>query len=1136
MKFSDSKSVTTNWKSTNLVELEKHIINYWRTNKIPEKTINSTIDKHEIVFVDGPPFCTGNMHFGHVLVSTVKDILARYYTMKGFRVDRRNGWDTHGVPIEQLAKNTIGYKNRSELLEFGIDRHNDICRKLVMKCADIWHEDFERLGRWVDRKNEYKTMDLKFMESVFWVFKQLYQKSSIYEGYKVLPYSIGCNTVLSHFEAKQNYKTITESSIYVQFKLKNMEKFIDKFNIKSDTDIDFYVVVWTTTPWSLPTNLAICTNPDIKMVCLYDIRDSRYIIVSECKFNTSYSRIMHKDLPRFNVMVEMKGSELEGIQYEPCYHYIKYDEKSIAWRIVLDPYVKLDPDSRGTGFVHLSPMHGEDDFRVCLKYNIIDTKNTNGYLIEDIDADGCFTNLITEYSKLYIKNADKLIISSLRDRGILMGVEPYTHSYPFCYRTDTPLIYKIDKAWFVKASDPEFRTQMIINSKINWQPSSVGTNHFENWLENSVDWCVSRSRYWGTPIPIWRSDDNEETICIGSISELSMLSNIDIDKIHDLHIDFVDKITIKSKSGRILKRVTGVLDCWFESGCVPYGQIHYPFENSNIFSDKRHHIADFITESKDQTRGWFYTLNVLSTALFNKPAYQNVIVTGIINGTDGHKMSKSKGNYTEPKLVIDKYGADTTRLYLISTPVVKAETIKFDESQIAKLQQISIVKIYNIALFLVEKIDLHNRYHPDKRVNYPSHEVLDTLSDVVDRWIIDKTAWLAFELDRDFKSYKIAFIATKILSYIDQLTNWYLKLARERLKGQTSRSTDALYTLLFVVYQFIKIIAPVMPFISETVYLMIQNYLPDRLDSVHLLKYPEQTEFIIEPGLDQKFDIIQSIITGVREIRDTIKFYHRKPLHSISIGHIYDNHSTVIELQEYIKTECNVLNIEKVDFHDLIKMMIYPNMSYLSSHLKSMKDRSETMSNDIKHLRTFIENLSVNDVQDILEINRKIIEPITKIIITTDMIDVKYILKEKNPCCRVVKNMVIKVDNRDTIETNREYLLRLIKSSVQKHRKIYEMKPWDTIDIILDTDKELIEFIKINFTKLITKNVRKFELCNPDDELAKFIKDNFHNILSRSICEITIPDVIKHIWDERTKLSEHNILHHKLRIVSKNID
>lgn len=1077
----------TNWKSTNFPEMEKANINYWNSNNIGQKLIDQTKSYPAKVFLDGPPFATGKMHYGHVLVSTIKDTMARYFNMNGFYVDRRTGWDTHGLPIEAKVKEQIGYKTKDELFAFGIDNHNKICRELIESCTDQWYHDFERIGRWTDANHMYKTMDVGFMESVIWAFNELYKKGMIYEGYKVMPYSTGCNTPLSHFEAKQNYKDVIDISVICMFEIISTQ--YSKFDCR--TDHKSYILAWTTTPWTLPSNMALCTFTNGCIMYLFDRKLQCYVLLSENKYELTYSKLKYENVSRFNIIEKLDSGSLVNVQYKPPFDYFwKIQNESIelqSFRVLCDSNIKVSGDDAGTGFVHLAPAFGEEDFRICCENGVIDNKNTRENLINPIDDDGCFTEDVPNYHKCYVKAVEKDIIKVLTTSGLLFESKPYKHSYPFCYRTDTPLLYRITSAWFLAASDASFRKAMIQNNaKINWMPANVGKNHFDNWLQGSVDWCVSRARYWGTPIPIWQSQDKLETICIGSIAELERLSGVT--GINDLHIDIVDKITIKSKTGKILHRVKGVLDCWFESGSMPFAQLHWPFENKELFDPSRQYLADFITESKDQTRGWFYTLTVLATALFDKPAFNNVIVTGILNGDDGQKMSKSKGNYPDPNILLDKFGSDSLRLYLFSTPVVKAECIKFDKAALhsmCTMQSNSISKIYNMVLFLIEKINLYHRQYPTDSIMYPSMTELNSFTNILDRWIIDKTGLVTKAVKEDMDQYKIAMVVPKLLEFIEQVTNWYVKMARERMKGIMSRYNNAdsrldwrqsIQTLLFVLIQLTKILAPIIPFICETIYGMLKIYLGNPNKSIHLESYPTSDQFIFDSTLGPKFNVIQKLITLIREVRDTTKLNSRRPIAAVQIGCLVPTDWDIIQdILCYVKSESNVMTLQHIDIKPEVNCGVCIVMSELSVYLRSIGKIDK-----IKQIKQFVENMTLDQIEEFRD-TKIIIEPISQIQLNDTMIKLNYTIVNPSPNVKYSDGIMIKVDTTYNDIVRTEHWMRLITTAVQMHRKQVELKPWDVVTIKYAGDEIITDFIKEHLTALLCINTVNWICCNSID-------------------------------------------------------
>jgi isoleucyl-tRNA synthetase len=653
-------------------KMEEEINERWKEKevfKFQNKLSQERGDK-VYTFYDGPPFATGLPHYGHILAGTIKDVVTRFACMNGCQVDRRAGWDCHGLPVEYEMDQILGVKHRQDVLDMGIDVYNAHCRSIVLRYTGEWRETITRLGRWIDFDNDYKTMDKSYMESVWWVFSQLYKKGLVYQGYKVMPFSTACATPLSNFEAGLNYKQVKDPAIVVTFPSKSKP--------------ERCYVAWTTTPWTLPSNIALCVHPELDYVTILDKKSQKQYILAKDRICQMYP-IMNNpkkykpgmEQEWYDIVETCKGKDLVGDFYEPLFSYFSQGVSNQKYfQVVADSYVTADS---GTGIVHQAPAFGEDDYRVCCTvYKIV----TPADLPCPVDSNGCFTSIVTEWQGMYVKDADDGICHALKAMGRLYQKDVLDHSYPYCWRSDTPLIYKAVPSWFVAVE--QIRDRIVENNKLTyWVPSIVKEGRFHNWLVDARDWAVSRNRFWGTPLPIWTNETFTEIICVESIQQLYDLSGV---LVEDLHREVVDQIQIPSTvtPGTYLKRVDEVFDCWFESGSMPYAQQHYPF---SIDEEKfqQGFPADFIAEGIDQTRGWFYTLMVLSTALFDKPAFKNLIVNGLVLAGDGQKMSKRKKNYPDPNLVISKYGADALRMYLINSPVVRAEDLKFQESGVLRV-------------------------------------------------------------------------------------------------------------------------------------------------------------------------------------------------------------------------------------------------------------------------------------------------------------------------------------------------------------------------------------------------------------------------------------------------------------------
>lgn len=741
--------------------MEEEVLAYWDKIKAFETSNKLSEGRPVFTFYDGPPFATGLPHYGHILAMTIKDVVTRHAYSSGFHVPRRFGWDCHGLPVEHEIDKALDIKTKDDVMAIGIAKYNEECRAIVQRYTSEWKATVTRMGRWIDFDNSYKTMDLKYMESVWWVLKTIFDKGLVYRGYKVMPYSTALMTPLSNFESNLNYRMVLDPTVVVSFP------------IKGDAD-GAAALAWTTTPWTLPSNLALCVNGDFTYVKVRDLKNNNavYILaksrmeqvwpdkkatgarvraIEAVQANTAlpgpeaaaqiaaikaqYLADMPLKTDAYEIIAEMKGSELVGLTYEPLFDYFKAENEATGFRIVADGYVT---DDSGTGIVHCAPAFGEDDNRVCLQGGIT-AKGAD--LLCPVDDSGRFTAEVLDFPGRYVKDADLDIIRLLKKNGRVIKQDQYNHSYPFCWRSDTPLIYKAVPSWFVAVEKIKERL-LATHAQTSWVPESVGSGRFYAWLSTARDWAVSRSRFWGTPIPIWVSADGTQMKAIGSVAELEELSGRT--GITDIHKHFVDDITIPDPRGAefpAMTRIPDVFDCWFESGSMPYAQQHYPFENKEEFKDM--FPAQFIAEGLDQTRGWFYTLMVLSTALFDKPAFQNVVVNGIILAPDGKKMSKRLKNYPDPMEVITKYGSDSLRLCLINSPAVRAEEVAFTEENVMQVSNKVIRPWWNAFRFAVENVIRYNstaevvasgeKFTLDEM--YLSGEGL-VLDNVMDKWVL----------------------------------------------------------------------------------------------------------------------------------------------------------------------------------------------------------------------------------------------------------------------------------------------------------------------------------------------------------------------------------------------------------------
>lgn len=864
---------------------EEKIIDLWKQLDVFRTCLKHSKGKPRYSFYDGPPFATGLPHYGHILAGTIKDIVTRYAHQRGYHVERRFGWDCHGLPVEFEIDKTLGIRGPEDVANMGIDKYNNECRKIVMRYASEWEKIVGRLGRWIDFQNDYKTLYPWFMESIWWVFRELFIKGMIYRGVKVMPFSTACNTPLSNFESGQNYKEVVDPAVIVSFPL------VD--------EPDVLLLAWTTTPWTLPSNLTLCVNPKLNYVKVKDVATGNVYVLMEARLEALYK----KD-DQYTVMEIFKGEKLKGKRYKPLFPYFTYMSEKGAFQVLNDGYVT---EESGTGIVHQAPYFGEDDYRVCLAANIITREQD---IICPVDASGRFTEPVKHFLGQYVKDADKNIIKWLKESGRLVNSSTVKHSYPFCWRSETPLIYKAVPSWFVRVE--QMSKDLLRSSQSTyWVPDFVKEKRFGNWLRDARDWTISRNRYWGTPIPLWISDDGEEIVCVGSIAELEQLTGT---KVTDLHRENIDHLTIPSKrpSQPPLKRVSEVFDCWFESGSMPYAQMHYPFERTKEFEDC--FPADFIAEGIDQTRGWFYTLLVISTALFNKPPFKNLIANGLVLAADGQKMSKRKKNYPDPMEVVNKFGADALRLYLINSPVVRAENLRFKEEGVRDVLKDVFLPWYNAYRFLVQNIDRLEREDGTKFV-FVENAHPDKLSqNLMDRWILSFTQSLLQFVKQEMAAYRLYTVIPRLVKFIDNLTNWYVRMNRRRLKGEggVTDCHDALHTLYHVLYSMIRIMAPFTPFLTEIMYQNLRHFLNAEsvMDSIHYVMLPEPRSVLIKEDIEKAVALMQTVIDLGRVIRDRKTIPVKYPLPEVVVIH-QDEKSLhqIVSLERYILEELNVRKV-----------------------------------------------------------------------------------------------------------------------------------------------------------------------------------------------------------------------------------
>jgi isoleucyl-tRNA synthetase len=898
------KAVSTN---VSFPKLEEEILEFWKNSEIFQKSTNkfagdglaaedvSSNARPSYVFYDGPPFATGLPHYGHLLAGTIKDVIGRFFTMKGYHVDRRFGWDCHGVPVEFEIQKSLNLGGAKDIREFGIANFNEACRSIVERYSKEWERFVERSGRWVDFDRQFKTMDKNFMESVWWAFKTLWDKGLIYESFKNVSYSPSMSTPLSNFEANLNYKNVQDPAVTVKALV---DLSTAPATIKSIVgDLPISVCIWTTTPWTLPSNTAIAVNKDITYAIVKLSEPEECVILSENLVASVFPELSPKSKVNSGrspeIVSSLLGSELIGVSYKPFFDFFEVERDRGAFRIFHGDFVS---DTDGTGLVHLASF-GEDDLGLFLKNSLP--------IIDPIDEDGCFDNTVGELSGLYFKDADSKIIAFLKEKGLLLSHSTIEHSYPFCWRTDKPLMYKSISTWFINVEKIK-EGLLTSNEQIRWVPEHVKHGRFGKWLENARDWAVSRNRFWGTPIPVFKTESGR-VVCIGSVAELEAMCG---KSITDIHMHQIDGLELKCpETGEKLTRVPEVLDCWFESGAMPYAQAHYPFENREEFEST--FPADFIAEGLDQTRGWFYTLIVLSTALFDKPAFKNVIVNGIILAEDGRKMSKSLKNYPPADEVLNKYGADALRMYLLSSAATKADELRFSEVAVKDVLRQTLIPLWNAYNFFVTYAVI-DKWDVSQVPEKPS-------SNLLDRWILSRLTTIAKSVDQVLSSYQLYLAAPSILKFIDELTNWYIRLNRRRFwQGATQEEKNdkfhAYATLHSVLSIFSRVISPIMPFISESIFMNLASDDPNiTRESVHLTPFPsvdELKKYTTDFALEEAMSLFEEIIILGRALRSEHDIKLRQPLSNLTI--VLGDEKSIAGLRvldEYIKDELNIKQI-----------------------------------------------------------------------------------------------------------------------------------------------------------------------------------------------------------------------------------
>ncbi|MFP6807028.1 MAG: isoleucine--tRNA ligase [Pseudomonadales bacterium] len=988
------------------LDAEHENLKFWKDAGIFQKSLQQTENSAPYIFYDGPPFATGLPHHGHLVASTIKDVVPRYFTMKGYHVQRRFGWDCHGLPIEHEIDKKLGMSSKEAVEKLGIKGYNDECRGIVQRFTSEWEKTITRIGRWVDFENDYKTMDPWYMESVWWVVKQLWEKDLIYRGIKVVPFSTALSTVLSNFEATSNYQDVQDPAVTILFKL-------------NDED-NTYIAAWTTTPWTLPSNLALCVGADIDYVKVYDKDIDKYIILAEARLEAVGKG---KNL---EVVNKFKGTTLLGKEYEPLFPYFQDQKQEGAFCILTDDYVTTDS---GTGIVHQAPAFGEDDYRVLKNANIT-------AMVCPVDMQGKFTDEVSDFKGMHVKDADKAIIRHLKDQGSLYIHEVISHSYPFCPRSNTPIIYRTIDSWYVSV-EPMREELIKANDEINWVPAHLKAGRMGNWLEGAIDWAISRNRYWGTPLPIWINDVTGNRICIGSRKELTEYTGELVDDIHRENVDHLT-FTIDGEEGTY-RRIEEVLDCWFESGSMPYAQLHYPFENQELF--EQGFPAEFIAEGLDQTRGWFYTLIVLGVALYGKNPFKNVIVNGLVMAEDGKKMSKSLRNYTPPDDLMESYGADALRLYLINSGLVRAEEQRFSDSGVKDMVRRALLPWLNAFKFLNTYARIDN-WSPD-----PAQPESDN---IMDQWILSRSQSLKANISTEMENYHLFNVVPALFDFIEDLTNWYIRLNRSRfwVEGSNQDKFNAYSTLYTAIYELSVSMAPFAPFLAESIYQQLRSFGNTELpESVHLCTYPEADEHRIKPLLEQAVTRMQHIILLGRQKRNQEKVKTKFPLSRLTVIHKDQTLlNEIARLGDYLKTELNVKSLEySSEESKFITLYSKPNSPVLGKRFgKRFRD-----------IKAGIEALTSDEINK-LQQNGEITIDGEKFV-SDDIL----VFREAKEGTNALSDRYVSIDLDCTLNEQliREGLAREVISRIQKSRKDNGFNVVDRVKVTVNASTELLSAI-----------------------------------------------------------------------------
>lgn len=1002
------KKVPTDLK---FVEREREVEKFWADNNIFKKSIDSRKDAETYMFYDGPPTANGKPHIGHVLTRVIKDMIPRYRTMKGYKVPRKAGWDTHGLPVELEVEKLLGIDGKDQIEAYGLDPFISKCKESVWKYKGMWEEFSGVVGFWADMEDPYVTYHNNFIESEWWALKKIWDRGLLYKGFKIVPYCPRCGTPLSSHEVAQGYKDVKERSAIVRFKVKGE---------------DAYFLAWTTTPWTLPSNVALCVNPEETYV---RVKHEGYTyIMAEALVETVLKE-------NFEVVESFKGKTLEYKEYEPLFDFVNPDKK--AWFVTCDSYVTL---TDGTGIVHIAPAFGEDDSRVGRNYDLpfVQLVNAKGELTEE-----------TAWAGVFVKKADPLVLEALEKDGKLFDAPNFEHSYPHCWRCNTPLIYYARESWYIKMS--AVKEDMIRNNNtINWIPESIGKGRFGDWLENLQDWAISRNRYWGTPLNIWQCECGHMH-SIGSIEELKAMSDNCPDDI-ELHRPYIDDVTIKcEKCGKQMKRVPEVIDCWFDSGAMPFAQHHYPFENKDIFEQQ--FPADFISEAVDQTRGWFYSLLAISTLIFNEAPYKNVIVLGHVQDENGQKMSKSKGNAVDPMEALKEYGADAIRwyFYVNSAPWLPN---RFHGKVVTEGQRKFMGTLWNTYAFYVLYAEIDN-FDPTKySLDY------DKLS-VMDKWLLSKLNTLIKDVDGHLENYRITESARVLQEFTDELSNWYVRRCRERYwaKGMEQDKINAYMSLYTALVTLSKLAAPLIPFMTEEIYQNLVRSVDTKApESIHLCDYPVADNSLIDKSLEDSMDEVLNVVVLGRAARNAANIKNRQP-----IGNMYIKAEETLDklYTQIIKEELNVKNVEfREDVENFVSYSFKPQLKTVGPKYGKLLGKIREVLTNLDGAKAMAE-LKSNGSLDFDFDGEKVSLTNEDLLIDT--------VKSENYISEGNNKVTIVLDINLTKELLDEGFLRELISKVQTMRKEAGFEVVDHIELFLKDNAKLIDIVKANETELMSE-------------------------------------------------------------------